>query len=318
MIVDIPNTTVSGISKALVRIREEGGQVALGRVLTLIIAIEGKRSHELVIRAANEASREHPMRLIVLHTSPSGVVGTDVTESRLDAEIRVGGDAGASEVIVLKAYGALAETHASLVTGLLLPDAPVAVWWPAEAPSVPSDSPLGKIAVRRITDVSSVLTRHEALAHMQSSYRPGDTDFAWSRLTLWRSYLAAALDQLDPREVTTATVEASTDSASAVLLAAWLEQQLRIPVELVTPTRTDAQGIVSVRVHLRETSVVLTRADDGTATLGMPDGIEHQVALPRRSDRDALSDELRWMTSDETYGRVVQLGLPGWLSSHDA
>ena len=38
MIVDLPNTTTSAISKTLVKIREEGGAVALGRVLTLVIA----------------------------------------------------------------------------------------------------------------------------------------------------------------------------------------------------------------------------------------------------------------------------------------
>ena len=37
MIIDLPNTTVSAISKALVNLREEGGAVALGRVLTLVI-----------------------------------------------------------------------------------------------------------------------------------------------------------------------------------------------------------------------------------------------------------------------------------------
>ncbi len=38
MIVDLPKTTTSQISKALVKVREEGGAVALGRVLTLVIA----------------------------------------------------------------------------------------------------------------------------------------------------------------------------------------------------------------------------------------------------------------------------------------
>ena len=39
MIVDLPDTTTSALSKALVKIREEGGAVALGRVLTLVIAV---------------------------------------------------------------------------------------------------------------------------------------------------------------------------------------------------------------------------------------------------------------------------------------
>jgi hypothetical protein len=38
VIVDLPGTTTSSVSKALVKIREEGGAVALGRVLTLVIS----------------------------------------------------------------------------------------------------------------------------------------------------------------------------------------------------------------------------------------------------------------------------------------
>ncbi len=37
MIIDLPRTTASAVSKTLVRIRDEAGAVALGRVLTLII-----------------------------------------------------------------------------------------------------------------------------------------------------------------------------------------------------------------------------------------------------------------------------------------
>src|ERR671912_2106011 len=93
VIVDLPDTTVSKISRALVSVREEGGAVALGRVLTLII-LTREGAMEEVIEAANDASREHPMRVIGL------IMGDgDNTAPRLDAQIRVGGDAGASEVI---------------------------------------------------------------------------------------------------------------------------------------------------------------------------------------------------------------------------
>ncbi len=43
MIVDLPDTTTSAVSKALVKLREEGGAVALGRVLTLVIASAGAK-----------------------------------------------------------------------------------------------------------------------------------------------------------------------------------------------------------------------------------------------------------------------------------
>ena len=99
MIIELPDTTVSKISRALVNVREEGGAVALGRVLTLLI-VTRHGAEEEVIEAANDASREHPMRVIVV------MVGDEDAEPRLDAQIRVGGDAGASEVIVLQAHGA--------------------------------------------------------------------------------------------------------------------------------------------------------------------------------------------------------------------
>ena len=38
MIIDLPSTTTSQLNKKLVEIRERGGAVALGRVLTLVIA----------------------------------------------------------------------------------------------------------------------------------------------------------------------------------------------------------------------------------------------------------------------------------------
>src|ERR671912_2375243 len=79
VIVDLPDTTVSKISRALVSMREEGGAVALGRVLTLIIVTREGAAEE-VIEAANDASREHPMRVIVL-LIPDGYDA----EPRLDA-----------------------------------------------------------------------------------------------------------------------------------------------------------------------------------------------------------------------------------------
>ena len=139
MIVDLPKTTTSAVSKSLVRIREEGGAVALGRVLTLVIATKLGEEEE-AIEAANDASREHPMRVIVLSTDEEDTT----SEPRLDAQIRVGGDAGASEVIVLRAYGDVATDHESLITGLLLPDAPVVAWWPGIAPERVSTSAIGQ------------------------------------------------------------------------------------------------------------------------------------------------------------------------------
>ena len=127
MIVDLPDTTTSKISKKIMALREQGGVIALGRVLTLVVVTRSGLEEE-AIEAANEASREHPCRIIVLADAGASA------PTRLDAQIRVGGDAGASEVIVLRGYGELAEESESLVAALLLPDAPIVAWWPHGAP----------------------------------------------------------------------------------------------------------------------------------------------------------------------------------------
>jgi glucose-6-phosphate dehydrogenase assembly protein OpcA len=306
VIVDLPDTTTSAVSKSLVKIREENGVVALGRVLTLVIATPLGEEEE-AIEAANDASREHPMRVIVLSKRP----GAGPAEaSRLDAEIRVGGDAGASEVIVLRAHGEAGADEEGLVTSLLLPDAPVVVWWPRNHPVSPRNSPLGRIAQRRITDAAAAEDPVESLLSLGRHYSPGDTDFAWTRLTLWRAQLAAVLDQPPYERVTGVEVSGSSDSPSTELLAAWLQQQLDVKVTLdITDPVDGMSGIHGVRLERATGRIVLERLIPNVATLSQPDQPNHDISLPRRSLRDCLAEELRRLDPDDLFGEVVQNGL---------
>ncbi|PPL20528.1 glucose-6-phosphate dehydrogenase assembly protein OpcA [Microterricola pindariensis] len=306
MIIDLPNTTISQVSKALVKMREENGVVALGRVLTLIIAAS-TGSEEEAIEAANDASREHPMRVLVVCTNPAD--DGQAAEARLDAEIRVGGDAGASEVIILRASGEAASDEQSLVMGLLLPDAPVVTWWPGIAPAVPGLAPLGRIAHRRITDASAQPEPQAALQQLAESYRPGDIDFAWTRLTLWRAQLAAVLDQPPYSPVTSVRVEGSDDSPSTTLLSAWLHDALQADTEYVLTPGATSHGIHSVRLERPTGAIELSRTGGGVARLTQPKQPTHSLALPRRNLRDCLADELRRLDPDELYGQVITRAL---------
>jgi glucose-6-phosphate dehydrogenase assembly protein OpcA len=306
MIVDLPDSTISQVSKTLVKIREEGGVVALGRVLTLIIATNLGHEED-AIEAANEASREHPMRVIVISTDDAPT-GREV--ARLDAQIRVGGDAGASEVILLRAYGDIAADEEGLVTGLLLPDAPVVAWWPGKAPKVVSESPLGRIAQRRITDAAAQSNPRQSIIDLAETYEPGDTDFAWTRLTLWRTQLAAALDQPPYEPVTSVEVAGAADSPSTLLLAAWLKLQLQVPVDDELTTRaTGSSGIHGVRLHRASGTIELERSLVNVATLSQPGQPTHDLSLPRRSLRDCLAEELRRLDPDSLFGNVVKTGV---------
>jgi len=300
MIIDLPNTTTRDINKRLVTERDEGGAVALGRVLTLIIDVNGNDAEE-AIQAANDASREHPCRVIVLtEHSRDGA-------SRLDAQIRLGGDAGASEVVMLRASGELVDHLDTLVIPLLLPDAPIVAWWPYEVPEDPSQHPIGRMAQRRITDTTRCSKPAESLRRLARVYVEGDTDLAWTRATLWRGLVAATLDQPPYEPVHRAIVSGESTHPSVDLLAAWLAQSLRCPVEI--ERLPHAPAITRVRLERTSGPIILERPDGKTAALIQPDQPEHRIALPIRLLRECLSEELRRLDPDEVYGEVLQKGL---------
>ena len=302
MIVDMPSTTSSKIGKRLNELRETGGVVALGRVLTLVIETDAK-GVEPAIQAANGASRLHPSRIIVLTNAEGN------GESRLDAEIRVGGDAGASEVVILNAYGAASSNPESLVTGLLLSDAPVVAWWPSSCAANPAKSAIGKIASRRITDSACQADPSAFLRELATNYTPGDGDMAWTRITLWRSQLAALYEQHKHRKVSSIEVLGSAHSPSAELLAHWLELRLQAPSAITTELEgADIEGIVGVRIQFQDGHLEIIRADEvaNIKQTGFPDS---SVLLPKRSDQDCLIEDMRFLGEDEIYGEVLMGGL---------
>jgi glucose-6-phosphate dehydrogenase assembly protein OpcA len=300
LIIDLPDTTTSAVNRKLVDLRENGGAVALGRVLTLVVVTDDVTVEESV-GAANDASREHPCRVIVV------VRGNRRASLRLDAQLRVGGDAGASEVVLLRLYGQLAEHGDSIVVPMLLPDAPIVVWWPGAAPQVPAQDPIGRMAQRRVTDAAAEKNPIRALQQRAAGHAPGDTDLAWTRITQWRSLLAAALDQPPFEPVTKAVVSGASDSASTDLLAAWLAMSLKCPV---TRKRTTAgHGMDSVVLHRAAGPVTLDRGQSKVATLSQPGQPDRRIALSRRGIPECLSEELRRLDPDEVFGDVLTKGL---------
>jgi glucose-6-phosphate dehydrogenase assembly protein OpcA len=300
VIIDLPGTTTAAINKYLVKLRRDVGAMTLGRVLTLVIVVNETEADD-AIEAANDASRQHPCRIIAV------ISGTKTGRSRLDAQIRVGGDAGAGEVVVLRCSGALADHGDSVLVPLLLPDSPVVAWWPSHAPLNVSESAIGQMAGRRVTDAAKAADPWAEMQRRGDTYQPGDTDLAWTRITLWRGLLAAALDQPPYEPVLEAAVSGASDSPSTDLMAGWLAQALQCPV---TRTRTRAgTGLKSVRFSRAGGSIDLLRCDGAVATLSPPGQPVRRISLIRRTTADCLADELRWLDADETYAETLTKGL---------
>jgi glucose-6-phosphate dehydrogenase assembly protein OpcA len=216
--------------------------------------------------------------------------------------VRTGAGA-AGEMALIRLSGEVTRHPASVVIPLLLPDSPVAVWWPGQAPVDAANDPLGALAKRRITDAAAASTGKAKAMMMQCTYyAPGNTDLAWTRITGWRALLAAALDQ-EPGRVVSASVSAERISPSADLLGAWLVDRLRVPVKR---QRSAGPGITEVVLTTKRGDVCISRLDGKLATLSSPGQPDRPVALKRREIPECLAEELRRLDPDDVYAATVR------------
>ncbi|MFN2624825.1 MAG: glucose-6-phosphate dehydrogenase assembly protein OpcA [Mycobacteriales bacterium] len=292
--VELESTTAAEVGAALARERRRSGSGQLGMVLTLVVHTD-ERGHYDAVRAATHASMSHPCRILtVIRRAPRDRV-------RLDAEVSVGGAANPGETVILRMFGELGEHAESVVVPLLLPDAPVVVWWPSAAPASPAASPLGALGKRRVTDAAAATRPVAELQRRARGYTPGDTDLAWTRLTPWRTLLAAALDQPHD-EITSAVVRAASGNPSAALLATWLRLRLDVSVDAKT---SRGPGITEVTLRTARGDIEVNRPDGVRAILSRPGQHEHNVALPRRDTTDLVAEELQRLDPDEPYGETL-------------
>jgi glucose-6-phosphate dehydrogenase assembly protein OpcA len=295
MIVNLPDASTNDINKKIISLREEGGAVTMGRVLTLVIAPDSEEILEDSVEAANFASREHPCRVIAVLPGDR-----KAADPRLDAEIRVGADAGAGEVVVLRLAGELADHASSVVLPFLLPDTPVVAWWPAGAPAEPAQDPLGQLAIRRLTDATNSSDPLAAIKSRLKGYTAGDTDLAWSRITYWRALLATAIDQAPFEPITSALVSGLKDEPALDILAGWLASRIDAPVRR-------AVGDLKVEMERPSETVILSRPQTGvTATLTRTGRPEALIPLARRDAKECLAEDLRRLDADEIYFQALE------------
>ncbi len=171
-------------------------------------------------------------------------------ETRLDAEISVGGDDGPGEVAVLRLRGLLAEHANSVAVPLLLSDTPVVAYWPESAPDIPADDPIGRHAQRRITDSAAADDVGRELAGPQGRlptrrHRPG----------LDPPHPVALGARLRARPATgSSRCEATRQCRGGQrqrrsCLATWLQRSLQVPVDLIVSA---GPGITEVRLETEQ------------------------------------------------------------------
>ena len=293
--IELTDTNSSRIAAEFVRARTRAGSPAMGMVMTLIIVVD-EDDAEAAMDSARRASHEHPARVLGV------ILGDGRGAAVVNAQVGTG-SGWTGETALIRLRGEVVKHPESVVLPLLLPDSPVAIWWPNNAPDDPAADPLGALAQRRITDAASTTTRRTKAIHTQcASYSKGNTDLAWTRITPWRALLAAALDQ-HRLKVRAASVASEKVSPSADLLAAWLSDRLRVDVARST---SDGPGITEVVLETAVGPIRISRPDGKLATFSSPGRPDRPVALKRRTLPALLAEELRRLDEDDVYAATTR------------
>lgn len=341
MIVRLNNTTTSAIAREIDELHVERGEAAQGRVLTLVIITEDAHL-EGALETINAASREHPCRVIAMVTDAEGRMAadqeTDGTKPQegapdrpgrqidpdddcisykttdhggqhtLDAEIRFGSDAGAGEVVVLRPVTALLDHSDALVIPLLVPDAPLVVWWPTNPPQDPSKDPIGAMATSRITDAMEAGDRQATFASLLEHSGAGDVDLSWTRTTIWRALLASMVDQPPHLPIISVRLTGQAHFLPLELLASWLALKLGVPVRVERDPR--AQAITGVYFERSDGTMSMERHKADQARINQPGQTSQTISMPLRTAVDCMSEELGRLDPDEVYRDVITRGWP--------
>lgn len=293
--IELTDTNSAKIAAEFLRARTRAGSPAMGMVMTLVIVVDEDDAED-AMRVARSAAHEHPARVLGV------ILGSARGSAAVNAQVGTGsGWTGETALIRLK--GEVVKHPESVVLPLLLPDSPVAVWWPTDPPADPAADPLGALAQRRITDAAGATRARTTAIHTQCArYVRGNTDLAWTRITPWRALLAAALDQ-HHLKVSAASVTAEKVSPSADLLVAWLADRLRVTVERHA---SSGPGITEVVLETAEGPIRISRHDGRLATFSSPGRPDRPIALKRRDLPELLAEELRRLDEDDVYAATAR------------
>ena len=216
MMIELTDTDSAAIAAEFVRGPHAGRQPGDGHGDDAWSSSSTRTTPTTRWRSPAQASHEHPAR----------VLGVILGDARGAAQVnaQVGTGAGWSgETALIRLKGEVVKHPESVVLPLLLPDSPVAVWWPTRPAGGPAADPLGALAQRRITDAAAA-TRGKAQGDATRSARrtpratptwPGPGSRRGARCSPPRS--TSTRSRSPARSVTAERISPSAD-----LLAAWL------------------------------------------------------------------------------------------------
>jgi glucose-6-phosphate dehydrogenase assembly protein OpcA len=253
-------------------------------------AEEHARATEVLARA----SAKVPQRTIVVEANPGGA---DDIASWISANCHLigGGRQVCSEEVVIVAAGDRVRHIPPLVSALLLPDMPVAVWWLGDLPDDREYvETLLDPADRLIVDSSCFDSASdlELVSRIGEQTTTAPADLTWARLEEWRSATAALFDPPAMREKLRAMQRVKVLSggdgsfganAEGLLYVAWLRAQSGTEVAFELVSGGEASGICSVEIHFEGSFATIRHDPERGVVVASADGVHTSIDCVTRS-----------------------------------
>jgi glucose-6-phosphate dehydrogenase assembly protein OpcA len=282
-------------------------------------AAEHARATEVLARA----SAKVPQRTIVVRADPRGSAGI---ESWISANCHLvgGGRQVCSEEVVIVAAGERVQHIPPLVSALLLPDMPVAVWWLGDLPHDQHRyvETLLDPADRLIVDSShfNAASDFELVSRIGEQTTTAPADLNWARLEEWRAATAALFDPPSMRErlggidkvkVISGGDESFGATAEALLYVAWLTAQSGTEIAFELARRGDHAGIAEIELHFADTMATIREDRERGVVVASAEGIETSIDCITRSlareTEDLIVRLLKRPEADRVYLRTLKI-----------
>jgi glucose-6-phosphate dehydrogenase assembly protein OpcA len=294
-------------------------RAALWNVVAHTVTAE---AHAHATEVLSRASAKVPQRTIVVEADPHG---SDDIASWISANCHLvgGGRQVCSEEVVIKASGARIHHVPPLVSALLLPDMPVAVWWLGDLPDEHDYVELLlDPADRLIVDSSHFKDAAdlELVSRIGEQTTTAPADLNWTRLDEWRAATAALFDPPAMRarmqNIRRLRVISGGDgsfgaTAEALLYVAWMTAQTGTEIAFELASHGQEPGIGAMEIHFDDSVASIRQDRERGVVVANADGVETSVdtitrSLARESE-DLIVRLLKRPEADRVYLKSLKI-----------
>jgi glucose-6-phosphate dehydrogenase assembly protein OpcA len=299
--------------------REAAGREAATRtaVMTIVMVVGPNDDQDACAASVRSLGARHPCRAVVLRPDPDSTPVIDATATLWRAEPAASeGHPSFFEELHLDVGGQAASHLASIVGPFILPDLPVAMWFPGDLPD-PTD-PLLRLASVLMVDTRLVGPGLVAIGHsyrtlLELANHQPVVDLSWVRLQPWRELLAGLFEPEHNRhfldDVRSAAVKGKPGPRH--MLGGWLMAQLDLRARELVLTDSKHVDITLEASYGGEEGKFQVSRDEGArglwAKASLSGGMAHGQAMPLPDDSltSALSSAISNLRADRVWERAL-------------